>query len=152
MIYIYTIAICIAISIPWIWLWHRDRSQWLRTRISHPGLWECAFTAEEWPMADDALFWICDAFLLPAKLRHSLRPSDVILRIYRRYYPRHRMRDCMEYEELASYLEDAGHDPTILDRSDLTVRDLVELHAGRPRNNKEDTEQVGGCDGEKPTS
>jgi len=152
MIYIYIIAIFVPVLILLIWLSNRTGSQWLQGRNSHPKLWQCAFTDEAWPKADEALYWICDSFSLPHGMRHALRPSDVILGIYRRYYPRPWMADGMEYEELAMHLEEAGHDPTILNRSHLTVRDLVVLHAGCPGHNKEETEQAVPSDRNNPSS
>ena len=150
MIYLIIIAICVPALMLSIWLANRIGCQWLRARNSHPRLWQYAFTGDAWPKADEALSWICDLFSLPRGLRHSLRPSDAILSIYRRYYPRPWMADGMEYEELGLHLEEAGHDPTILGRSSLSVRDIVTLHAGGPRSQKRRTEQA--ADGKTPNA
>ena len=78
------------------------------------------------------LEWICMAMGLNWKQRCKLRPSDGIWEIYRRYYPPGTWADNMEMEDLWESLENAGVDPGMLEREDVTVRDLVVAHAGAP--------------------
>ena len=109
-----------------------DRRQlcWLLDRTSHPDLWRAAyFETGQQEKLEESLLWICDAFLLPRERMYALRPSDRLWDIYKRQNPS--SWDNMDYETLYDDFESAGHDPAILERHDLTVRQIVLLHAGK---------------------
>ena len=129
----YFLTAGIAALVAWAFLSARSKDTWLRRRNAHHNLWQQAFTSEQWIRVDEALCWICSALLLPLKDRYALRPSDSIWSIYRHYYPTKAHADNMEMETLYMYLEEAGHDPSILSRENITVRDIVVLHAGLPQ-------------------
>ena len=126
------IIVLAIIAFAYALVWLDDR--WLRRRPKHPKLWLNAFHEEQHKLVNEALDWICFSFGLSQNSRYSLRPSDTIKSIYRRYYSKHALCDNMEYEELYDFLEQNGYDPFILNNEDLTVRDLVTLHAGEPIN------------------
>ena len=148
----YLLAAGITAFVAWaiVSAWTKDR--WLRKRNDHHNLWRQAFTSEQWTRVDESLGWICDALLLPTNERYALRPSDSIWTLYKHYYPTKAYADNMEMETLYSYLEDAGHDPGILRRQNITVRDIVVLHAGPPKHSTQETEQVAPSNPHQPAS
>jgi len=137
----------IAALVAWVFVNTLTKDRWLRRRNAHYDLWRQAFTSEQWTHVDESLGWICDALLLPYDNRYALRPSDSIWGIYKHYYPTKAHADNMEMETLYTYLEDAGHDPGILHRQNITVRDIVVLHAGPPQHSTKETEHVVGGNG-----
>ena len=114
--------------------WARDwgRGKWLASRHAHKRLWMAAYEPGcQRSKADEVLGWICDSFLLPDCSRYALRPSDRIWTIYRLQNPS--CYDNMDMETLSLFFEWANLDPQIIEREDLTIRDIVVMYAGSPR-------------------
>ena len=119
-----------AIAIGWhIVKWYRPTNEYVRRRMSDPGLWEREYPAELAPLARKVLGTIRTAFLLREDDVDRLRPDDRLSAMYRAAYPKRWQADTLEFETLQADLRKKYHIPeSVLSTLwEMTIGDIIHL-------------------------